>query len=246
MASEGESSLADSASASISTLPQGRPRTATQLWQHSRTALDGEPLKRGVNRIMYCRHCPLESTYSSDVSTNFRRHLQSKHQITAKELPSVVRATAAAQLQALYQDADSVNRTQELDTQVFQKVLDRDVLNKALVLLITVRNLPFRIVEWPEFHTFCQVLNPESKDYLLTAHATIPKLIAQSWQTQKDLVRKKLQSALSSIHLSLDIWTSPNRLLLLGICAHFVDQSHEKRFKALLALRTVSNHSGDK
>ncbi|EED11633.1 hypothetical protein TSTA_108210 [Talaromyces stipitatus ATCC 10500] len=56
---------------------------------------------------------------------------------------------------------------------------------------------------------------------------------------------KKLQSASSSIHLSLDIWTSPNRILFLGICAHFVEQSQERLCKGLLALRTVGNHSGD-
>ncbi|KAM4061582.1 hypothetical protein HRG_013221 [Hirsutella rhossiliensis] len=54
----------------------------------------------------------------------------------------------------------------------------------------------------------------------------------------------KLQSAKSKVHLSLDIWTSPNRLLLLGVCSHFVDHAQEARRKALLALRPVANHSG--
>ena len=47
------------------------------------------------------------------------------------------------------------------------------------------------------------------------------------------------------IYLLLNIYTSLNRLLLLGICAHFVD-SQEKHLKALLALRTIANHSGNK
>ncbi|KAM4066654.1 hypothetical protein HRG_012124 [Hirsutella rhossiliensis] len=42
----------------------------------------------------------------------------------------------------------------------------------------------------------------------------------------------KLQSAKSKVHLSLDIWTSPNRLLLLGVCSHFVDHAQEARRKA--------------
>lgn len=36
-----------------------------------------------------------------------------------------------------------------------------------------------------------------------------------------------------------------NRLLLLGIVAHIVD-CLEEHFKALIALRTIANHSGDK
>ena len=100
------------------------------------------------------------------------------------------------------------------------------------------------MVRWPEFHTFCQVLNPESSDYITTAHSQFTKKIEQSWNYHKDIVQQKLQSAISSIHLSLDVWTSPNRLLLLGIIAHFVDYQ-EKLWKALLALHTITNHAGE-
>lgn len=148
------------------------------------------------------------------------------------------------QLQQLYRRAESSGQTEEIDTQIFQKHLDQDAIDEALVLLIVVRNLPFRIVEWPEFHTLCQVLNPQSSEFLTTAHSQIARKIEQSWQGHKDVVRRKLQSAISSVHLSLDIWTSPNGLLL-GICAHCVDHLQEKHLKALLALRTVANRSGE-
>jgi len=111
--------------------------------------------------------------------------------------------------------------------------------------LIVVRNLPFRTVEWPEFHALCQVLNPESSDFITTAHSQVRKKIEESFISHKDIVRQKLQSAISSVHLSLDVWTSLNGLLLLGIVAHFVDCLKEKQFKALIALPEISNHSGD-
>ena len=60
----------------------------------------------------------------------------------------------------------------------------------------------------------------------------------------KDVVRRALQSALLYIHIALDIWTSPNRLSLLAICAHFTTYN-QKRQKALLALQVVPNHSGE-
>ena len=134
-----------------------------------------------------------------------------------------MQAAILENLHQLYIKADSLGQTEELNTQVLQKILNQDIINEALVSLIVVRNLSFCFVEWPEFHAFCQVLNPKSADYLITAHSTVPKLIERSWQAQKDIVRTKLQSALSSIHISLDIWTSPNWLLLLRICAHFVN-----------------------
>lgn len=99
-------------------------------------------------------------------------------------------------------------------------------------------------METPEFHTLCQALNPESANYITTSHSTVSSLIQNSFQTQKDVVRKKLQSALTDIHLSVDVWTSPNNYLFLATCAHFVN-AQDQRIKALLALRTIANHSGE-
>lgn len=145
----------------------------------------------------------------------------------------------------MYLRAKISGETNVLNSLVFQEHLNQDVIDEALVTLIVVRNLPFRVVEWLEFHALCQALNPESSNCITTAHSQLAQKINHSWKSAQDIIRKKLQSALSSIHLSLDIWISPNRYLLLGICAHFVDHSQEKHFKALLALRTVVNHSGD-
>jgi len=114
-----------------------------------------------------------------------------------------------------------------------------------LVSLIVVRNLPFSTVEWPEFHTFCQVLNPESKDFVTTTHSQVKNKIEKAYEIHKDTVRKKLQSALTSIHLSVDIWTSPNKHLLLGVTGDFIDCIEEKHLKTLLGLRLVAGHSGD-
>jgi hypothetical protein len=173
-----------------------------------------------------------------------RAHLQTKHAIIIEREPGLIQATTVQQLQQLYLQADSSGQTEEIDAQVFRKHLNQDAINEALVSLIVVRCLPFRTIEWPKFHTFCQVLNPESFDFITIAHSQIGKKIKESFTFHKDIVQRKLQSAISSIHLSLDVWTLLNGLLLLGIVAHFVD-CFEKYFKALIALRTITNHSGN-
>jgi hypothetical protein len=61
------------------------------------------------------------------------------------------------------------------------------------------------MVEWLEFHTFYQVLNPELDHFITIVHSQIRKKIIQAWQTHKDTVQKKLQSAITNIHLSIDI-----------------------------------------
>jgi hypothetical protein len=241
MASEADSSLFERSATQDSTQSRTRGRSAHTTWIHSRTAHeeDGEDSK-----LRYCIHCTTTPIYGTIVTTNMRAHLQTKHAIIVEREPSLIQATTVQQLQQLYLRADLSGQTEEIDAQVFRKYLNQDTINEALVSLIVVRSLPFRTVEWPEFHTFCQVLNPESSDFITTAHSQVRKKIEESFASHKDIVRRKLQSAISSIHLSLDVWTSSNGLLLLGIVAHFVD-CLEKYFKALIALRTIANHSGD-
>ncbi|OWT42270.1 hypothetical protein VFPPC_18424 [Pochonia chlamydosporia 170] len=223
-----------------------RGRTAVGTWSHARTAVRGETEFKGRNRLLYCRHCPQENAYSTSVTTNFRKHLESKHNIRVIEDLTPLQSSIFEGFEQLYQQAQDLGRTTEIEAQVFKSYLDQDKINKALAWLIVVRNLPYRIVESREFHLFISTLNPVAKDFLPFAHSTIPKIIDQHFLSAKDVIRKKLQSAISKIHLFLDIWTSPNRLLLLGICAHFVDHAQETRSKALLALRPVANHSGEK
>ena len=118
------------------------------------------------------------------------------------------------------------------------------VIMEALVTLIVVRNLSYRLVEWPEFHTLCQALNRASKDMITTSHSGIATSIKRAWERHQDTVRRQLQGALSHIHISLDIWTFPNHWLLLAICAHFTTHDQKKQ-KALLALKKVSSYSSD-
>ncbi|OCK90364.1 uncharacterized protein K441DRAFT_579824, partial [Cenococcum geophilum 1.58] len=55
---------------------------------------------------------------------------------------------------------------------------------------------------------------------------------------------KRLQSTLTSIYLSVNIWTSLNNYLLLVICGHFIN-SQEKLTNALLGLCMVASYNRD-
>ena len=218
-----------------------RGRSAVATWIHSRP---GQAENNEDPTEKYCIHCPAGSKiYYSTIATNFRRHLK-VHKIFVNPTPSTIQTTVAHQLEQLYLQAESSsNEASNLEKAVFQKYLNQDVIDEALVSLIVVRNLPFRTVEWPEFHTFCQVLNPESATSITSTHSEIGKKIHYSWCSNKDIIRRKVQSAISSVHIALDVWTSPNQLLLLGIVAHITD--HQEQYKkALLALRPIANHSG--
>ena len=222
--------------------------SAFETWQHARTANENEAKEVKGRPLWYCRHCspasPSSSVYCTPITTNFRRHLSTKHNIDTSPQTSKIEEEISNQFAKLWSKAKENNHTTQIGGHVFQDYLREDVINEALVSLITVQNLSSRLIESPEFHSFCLALNPSASDVLSRAHSTIPKLIESSFQISKDIVRRKVQSAMSRIHVSLDIWTSPNQHSFLAVVGHFVDID-KKRQDALLALRAISNHSGE-
>jgi len=102
------------------------------------------------------------------------------HQIVVEKAIGKIEAAIVQQLAQLYLQAEASGQTGEVDSRVLQAHLNPAVINKALVLLIVVWNLPFSIVEWPEFHVLCQALNLECKGVITTAHSQIRAKIKES------------------------------------------------------------------
>lgn len=243
MASDIDSSFNQSYPSSVaSTNTQISRSKSSPIHEHTRSARDDELQKNLSNKrkFLYCNYC----SYSNTITTNFRQHLLKQHGIQVETRVNHTKATAIEKLLNLWNTAMEDRTTSQLESLVLEKILNKDVSQKALLELIITRNLPLSIVRWPEFHTFCGTLNPRSIDILPTSHSTVASWLEKSFEDQRDIVRKKLQSARTSIHLSVDIWTSPNNYLFLATCGHFVDHNNSLR-NILLGLRTVSGHSGE-
>jgi len=86
------------------------------------------------------------------------------------------------------------------------------------------------------------VLNKTCKSKIPTAHLTVSEYVKEAWIKHKDIVRTIVQAVISHIHISLNIWTSPNQWLLLAICAHFTSYEQKKE-KTLLILKKIPGHS---
>jgi hypothetical protein len=237
-------SVTTSASTSASTSVIGRKR-ATRFDLYIRKPLEGEPERDAKQKkIHYCALCGPNEAYTTTVSSNLVLHLKSKHSVDVGTSTPLSKATAAAQLAVLWRQAEGTQAATGLSHDVMRSVINDEVVMKALVTLINAHSLPHRIVEWPEFHAFCWSLNSESRRVIAASRASLNLALAESFTLQKDIIRRKVQSAASSIHLAVDIWTSPNNHLLLAVCCYFVTPCGE-RFKALLALREVGGHSGE-
>ena len=80
--------------------------------------------------------------------------------------------------------------TTKIKSAVLKKTLNKDILNQVLMNLIVVQNLPFSIVQWPEFHVFYRALNLESIEsgILPTAPIIVVSYIKELFIDQKDII----------------------------------------------------------
>jgi hypothetical protein len=80
-------------------------------------------------------------------------HLLRKLEIAVEKATSKIQATVVQQLEQLHLQANATGQAKAFNSQVLKSQLNIMVILEALITPIVVRNLPFSIVEWPEFHT---------------------------------------------------------------------------------------------
>jgi len=122
--------------------------------------------------------------------------------------------------------------------------IDPDQLEVLYVRFITACSLPFRLVECPEFRALLAYVNDDIDTWLPDTHETIRKWIMRQYEDQKEKVKQRIQSAKSRIHISCDLWTSPNSLAILGVVGHYVTEDGQLEHH-ILALKDIdSEHNG--
>lgn len=220
-----------------------KSRKISPVHEHCRRPTPEEAKEKPESKWIWCKYCP---SYSSQNTTNMRIHLDSTHGIVVDKAPQAgVRTSATETVDALY--AKLLLRLDEsksgLDQEILRRTVDQQIVDQTLLDLIIIRRLPFSCVEWPEWHAFIRALNPQGHTFMPASHRTIKDRIDTWFPQAKDMVRKRLQSSQTSIHLAVDIWTSPSHDLLLAICASFVDARNRFR-NVLIALRPVHGHGG--
>ena len=72
------------------------------------------------------------------VPINLRRHLGAVYSIIVDATVGYIQAKALQQLRELYNRAESSGQTEEINTYIFSRQLDPDIVNKALILLIII------------------------------------------------------------------------------------------------------------
>ena len=89
--------------------------------------------------------------------------------------------------------------------------------------MIIDADLPLAFVENTYFQELLRLLDPELAQ-TLGRRTAIRSNLHKMYETQRVVVQQELKHTLTAIHLSFDLWTSPNRHSMMAIVAHFIDK----------------------
>lgn len=192
---------------------KSRKRRATSVWDYFRNPTNDEPKRdKSGQSLMFCKECDDQSLpWSTAVTTNARAHL-SKHFIFLDQDEPKNKKARQQSLQSAFEISASktAQKTAEEEKETLRAVLNRDAFYEAQVQLIIRRRIPFNCVEWPEYQAILMAINPQVEDLLLESHHTVPEHIERSFKIHFSTVKERLLRAVSQIHYSIDLWSSPN------------------------------------
>lgn len=115
-----------------------------------------------------------------------------------------------------------------------------------LLRCLTVLHLPFSIVEHPEFRDLFLYAAPRLRgnDYLPKSGTTVKTWMLELFLIQQAFLITFMAQTASQIHLSFDLWTSPNHYCMLGVVAHFIDKFWINRTVLLALIPVTGSHAG--
>src|SRR5579871_908118 len=123
-------------------------------------------------------------------------------------------------------------------------VLDFKVWKLVFIQWIVFCHIAYSQIENRFFKKMLSLLG-EGLAALVPSRTTIRKWILSEFQQRKKELRRELRAARSNIHISFDLWTSPNCYAIMAIIAHYID-SNGKRQAKLIALRSIDGeHTGE-
>jgi hypothetical protein len=207
-----------------------RPHNAW-YWKH------GEEISEDKQRHWMCELCWKSKKFTHYAQTSNRaiiRHLEDMHNITEDNPTNVI--------QLHITPAD--NRSGNL-VSITPSIFDWEILKLRLIEWIVVMHIAFSQVENDWFRRFLAVISPSLEKWIPKASNTVKSWILAEFERRQEDIKKQIQASKSRIHLSFDLWTSPNHLSFVGVVGHYMSSQYKVE-TVLLGLRRLHGpHSGE-
>jgi hypothetical protein len=228
-----------SASASTSTTAN---RRSSKVWNHTpvgRCDIIRNNHNKPIWRCRYCLKEYLESGGTKIITTHLKEHSIDISSAQENRTISIQSNIADA-----FHNAEQTNHKRRCLSSIATQALDPAVFEQLYVRWITVCGVSFRMAILVEFRALLYYLNPEIDNWLPNSIPTIRTWTLRTYEAQKQQVKHEIQAALSKIHFTVDLWTSPNSLAILGIIAHYMSESGHLDHSVLALQELDGEHTG--
>lgn len=87
-------------------------------------------------------------------------------------------------------------------------------------------------------------LNPAAMTFLPASPSTIRVWLKRQYAIYKAQVTAEFECALTKIHISADLWTSPNHKSILGLIAHYINKGGKLTHTVIAVRELEGQHKG--
>jgi hypothetical protein len=77
-----------------------------------------------------------------------------------------------------------------------------------------------------------------------SSYTTIQLWTVRTYAKEKLRILQVVQSAISKVHFTVDLWTSPNSLAIMGIIGHYIAENGELSHSVLALRELDGQHTG--
>jgi RimJ/RimL family protein N-acetyltransferase len=228
-----------SASASTSTTAK---RRFSKVWDHTPVGKYDIVRNHNGKSIWQCRYC-LKEYIESGGTTIITGHLK-EHGISISSTQETRTASIQNNITDAFHKAEQSNQKRRCLSTIATHDLDPAVIEQLYVRWITTCSVSFRMATLPEFRALLCYLNPEIDNWLPHSIPTIRTWTLRTFEAQKHRIKREVQSALSRVHFTVDLWTSPNALAILGMIAHYTSESGQLEHSVLALRELDGKHTG--
>lgn len=193
-----------------------------------------------------CNRCGKMYSVSGDTGA-IGRHLKKLHSIDPS--PSGVaekRIRDGTDVAAAILRGAEVNikADEKRKDEIMGRHLDKNTLEYLYLQWTISRNIPFDQVRDRGFRTFLEYVNPIANQMLPDSDSTVKTHAEGLFAEGKQRLRHLLGTAISDIHITCDMWSSPNHLGLLAVVGHFTGEDSKLHTVTLALKELQGEHSG--
>src|SRR5579859_1340301 len=177
----------------------------------------------------HCNRQGCKKTLSSASTTHVLSHMKQYHRMTDTE-----RGEPSAPQDSL-QLAENFKRASPFDCHMMEKNLVEWMLRDRI---------PFSQVESMSFRKFIASIRHDDVSFIPRSGDTVRSWILARFNQARDEIKEHFAMAVSNIHISCDMWSSPNNYALLGVGGHFTNPDHRQRTSMIGMPRVSGAHTG--